>query len=81
MICVLCFCNMFLFLPQKRPPSRTGQSQNWWQHLNSRCWGLPRDAQQDRLRPGVCREQRRSAAPQLCWAIGAGSLRGAGNLS
>lgn len=34
-------CNKFLFPPQKQHPSRTGQNQSWWQHLNSRFWGSP----------------------------------------
>lgn len=70
MICVLCFCNKFLFLPQKRHPSRTGQNQNWWQRLNSCFWGFPHITfTQDSLTSQrVLGTSNASAASQLCWA-------------
>lgn len=39
---IFLFSNKFLFPPQKRRQSRSGQSQNWWQHHNSHPRGFPR---------------------------------------
>lgn len=71
MICSLFFCNKFLFLPQKRRLSRTGQNQNWWQRLNSHFWGFPHiiTFTQDSLpSQRVLGTGNASAASQLCWA-------------
>lgn len=74
-ICIPSFCNKFLFLPQRCHPSRTDQSQSWWQHLNSQCWGFPHETFTLDSLPSqrVLGTGNALAASQLCWVdCGAG---------